>query len=73
MLVVSKEEKKGMIGQIGKLIGESKVNIATMKVSQNQKNGIAMMLLNVDSDVEKKNIDILKGIEGITEVNMVKI
>ena len=73
MLVANNEDKPGMIGQIGTLLGASKVNIATMQVSRNQKNGIAMMFLTVDSDVPADVLKLLKNVGGITKVNMVKI
>ena len=37
MLVARNQDKPGMIGQIGTLLGASKVNIATMQVSRNLK------------------------------------
>lgn len=39
MLVARNQDKPGMIGQIGTLLGASKVNIATMQVSRNIKDG----------------------------------
>ena len=45
MLVARNQDKPGMIGQIGTLLGASKVNIATMQVSRNLKDGNAMMFM----------------------------
>ena len=55
MLVARNQDKPGMIGQIGTLLGASKVNIATMQVSRNLKDGNAMMFMTVDSEVGKKH------------------
>jgi D-3-phosphoglycerate dehydrogenase len=73
MLVANNEDKPGMIGQIGTLLGASKINIATMQVSRNQKKGIAMMFLTVDSDVPANVLKLLKNVGGITKVHMVKL
>ena len=73
MLAVNNEDKPGMIGQIGTLLGASKVNIATMQVSRNQQNGVAMMFLTVDSEVGKETIRLLQGLDGISKVRLLKI
>ena len=73
MLVANNEDKPGMIGQIGTLLGASKVNIATMQVSRNQKNNVAMMFMTVDSDVPADVLKLLKNVGGITKVDMVKL
>lgn len=73
MLAVNNEDKPGMIGQIGTLLGASKVNIATMQVSRNQKDGVAMMLMTVDNGVEKETLRLLQGLDGITRVSLLKI
>ena len=73
MIVARNQDKPGMIGQIGTLLGASKVNIATMQVSRNQKDGHAMMFMTVDNDVCKETLHLLQGLEGIMEVNFVKM
>lgn len=72
MLVARNQDKPGMIGQIGTLLGASKVNIATMQVSRNVKEDSAMMFMAVDSEVGKETLKFLQGLEGILQVNFVK-
>ncbi len=73
MLVAENIDKPGMIGQMGTILGVSKVNIATMQVSRNQMGGKAMMILAVDSEVAQDSIKMLCNVEGILNVMMVKI
>ena len=73
MLVARNQDKPGMIGQIGTLLGASKVNIATMQVSRNLKDGNAMMFMTVDSEVGKVTLKLLQGLDGILQVNLVKL
>lgn len=73
MLVARNQDKPGMIGQIGTLLGASKVNIATMQVSRNLKDGNAMMFMTVDSEVGKETLKLLQGLDGILQVNLVKL
>lgn len=73
MLVVRNQDKPGMIGQIGTLLGASRVNIATMQVSRNQKDGCAMMFMTVDNEVSKETLNLVQGIEGIKTANLIKL
>ena len=73
MLVAQNSDMPGMIGQIGTLLGVSKVNIATMQVSRNHKENKAMMFLTVDSEVEKETVRLIGSIDGIIKVNFVKL
>jgi D-3-phosphoglycerate dehydrogenase len=73
MLVARNQDKPGMIGQIGTLLGASRINIANMQVSRNNKEGAAMMFMSVDSEVAKETLNLLQGIDGITQVNLVKL
>ncbi len=72
MLVAMNDDKPGMIGQIGTLLGVSKVNIATMQVSRN-KAGEAMMFMTVDTVVNKETLNMIGGVDGIKKVNFVKL
>ena len=70
MLIAENQDKPGMIGQIGTLLGVAHVNIATMQVSR--KTDSAMMFLTVDNDVNKPTLDMLRGVNGILQVSLVK-
>ena len=40
--------KPGMVGYIGSLMGEHRVNIASMSLNRDEEGGEALMLLNLD-------------------------
>ena len=73
MLLAQNSDMPGMIGQIGTLLGVSKVNIATMQVSRNYKENKAMMFLTVDSEVDKETVRLIGSVDGIMKVNFVKL
>ena len=58
---------------VGTLLGAGHVNIATMQVSRNLKDGNAMMFMTVDSEVGKETLKLLQGLDGILQVNLVKL
>jgi len=73
MLVANNMDTPGMIGQIGTLLGVSKVNIATMQVSRNFQAQQAMMFLTVDSEVTKETLKLIGNVDGILKINFLKL
>ncbi|MCH3949806.1 MAG: phosphoglycerate dehydrogenase [Acidaminococcus sp.] len=71
MIVARNDDKPGMIGQIGTLLGAGHVNIATMQVARKKEEGAAMMVLTVDSAVDKNTMDIVRNLDGIVGAKMV--
>ncbi len=72
MLILSNIDKPGMIGKVGTLLGQHKVNIAGMDVGRIKQNEKAVMVLNIDAPVDKKVLEALTKIEGIFEAVAVK-
>lgn len=73
MIVAKNIDRPGMIGQVGTLLGENKINIATMQLSRNSKGETALMFLTVDSDVPKNILDIINNIDGIVKVRFIRL
>jgi D-3-phosphoglycerate dehydrogenase len=73
MLIVKNEDKPGVIGQVGTILGASHVNIATMQVSLSDKAETAMMYLTVDGEVGKDTVKMIAGIDGMTSVYYIKM
>ncbi len=51
MLILSYQDRPGMIGKIGMLLGQHDINIAAMNLGRREKKGEAMVILSVDSPV----------------------
>jgi D-3-phosphoglycerate dehydrogenase len=51
MLFVSNEDRPGLIGGIGQLLGEAKVNIANFHLGRNKEATHAVALIEVDDDI----------------------
>ncbi|MBN1527085.1 MAG: phosphoglycerate dehydrogenase [Candidatus Omnitrophica bacterium] len=73
MLVIYNKDVPGIIGQIGTILGESKVNIAGMSFGRAAKGGKACTVLNIDSDVPKDVLEKIRNAENIEEVKLVKL
>ncbi len=57
MLVVNYEDRPGLIGKIGTILGEAGVNIGNMNLGRTEKAGEAMVVLSVDSLVSEDTLD----------------
>ena len=55
------EDRPGMVGTVGKILGDASVNIAGMQVSRNEKGGQALVALSVDSPVPAEVLDEIRG------------
>jgi D-3-phosphoglycerate dehydrogenase len=49
MIFLRYDDVPGVIGRVGTLLGEAKVNIANMAVSRNREGGKALMVLSIDT------------------------
>ena len=56
MLVMSYEDRPGMLGKIGTVLGEVNVNIAAMVLGRREKAGEAMVVFSVDSPVDEATL-----------------
>jgi D-3-phosphoglycerate dehydrogenase len=51
------EDRPGIVGQVGRILGDAEVNIAGMQVSRDRKGGKALVALSVDSAIAPAVLD----------------
>ncbi|MDX2480985.1 MAG: phosphoglycerate dehydrogenase [Desulfuromusa sp.] len=56
MLVISYQDRPGLIGKIGTILGEANVNIGNMSLGRQEKAGEAMVVFSVDSPVDENTL-----------------
>jgi D-3-phosphoglycerate dehydrogenase / 2-oxoglutarate reductase len=56
MLVFRYEDKPGVVGIVGQLLGDAGVNIANMQVGRDAAGGLALVALTVDSAVDPQTV-----------------
>ncbi|OXM16685.1 phosphoglycerate dehydrogenase [Paenibacillus herberti] len=72
LVLISHNDRPGIIGRIGTLLGSNDVNIATMQVGRQAEGGAAIMVLTVDKGVPKPvlaqmtQLDELKSAKEVT-------
>jgi D-3-phosphoglycerate dehydrogenase len=60
ILVLSYEDRPGVVGKIGTLLGRHNVNIASMQVGRRAKRGRAIVVLTLDEDVGAEQLEELR-------------
>lgn len=65
-ILISHNDKPGIIGRVGTLLGQNDVNIASMQVGRKIIGGAAIMILTVDKAVPK---DVLVQLTDLPELN----
>ncbi len=73
MIVLTNQDRPGVIGRVGTLLGKSGVNIADMRVGRKSSHGEAVMVLTVDEDLSAGVRKALEAVPGITAVRWVKL
>jgi D-3-phosphoglycerate dehydrogenase / 2-oxoglutarate reductase len=61
ILVLSYEDRPGVVGKIGTLLGRHNVNIAAMQVGRREKRGRAIVVLTLDEDLEAAHVEELRA------------
>ncbi|MFZ8504559.1 ACT domain-containing protein, partial [Staphylococcus aureus] len=70
MLYVANEDRPGLIGGVGQLLGEAKVNIANFHLGRNKEATHAVALIEVDQPVAA---DLLSKISALASVKEVRL
>jgi D-3-phosphoglycerate dehydrogenase len=73
MLVMLNDDRPGMIGVVGTLLGQEGANIANMNVSRNVRGELAVMVLSLDTPPEPRVLDRLRSEPGIKSVRLVSL
>ncbi len=71
MIVTRIEDRPNIIGPCCMILGKKDINIAGMQVGRIKAGGEAIMVLNIDSEVDKRILDEIKAVDGIIDAKLV--
>ena len=72
-LVSRHEDRPGVVGRVGSILGEHDVNIASMQVGRDAPRANAMMILAVDERVAPELLDRLREVAGMSDLRYVEL
>lgn len=67
-LIVNNEDRPGLVAQVASMLSNQGVNVATMQLYRNQRDGMAVMVLECDQQIPRSGIEKLRASEGVTKV-----
>lgn len=73
ILFINNADKPGLIGAIGTILAEAKINIAGISLGREAQDGVAVSVVNVDSKVPDEVIKKLKATKDVLYVKLLKI
>ncbi|MBI4432500.1 MAG: phosphoglycerate dehydrogenase [Candidatus Omnitrophica bacterium] len=73
LLMISNRDVPGIVGQIGTLLGENKINIAGMTLGRDMQGGQAKTLLKIDSPVSEAVLNKIKKANNILDAKLIKL
>lgn len=73
MIVTAHHDQPGMIGKVGTLLGEHKINIAGMNVGRDNSGGRAIMVLLVDDPISADLMGNIRAIPGMETAQLVSL
>jgi len=71
MIVAKHEDHPNIIGPCCMILGKNNINIAGMQVGRIKMGGEAIMVLNVDSEVDDGILDEIRSVDGIIDAKLV--
>lgn len=71
LLVLNNEDRPGIIGFIGQVLGEASVNIAGMNLTRKKDDSHAVSLINIDSCIPNETLEKLRAHPHIVAANQV--
>lgn len=73
LLFIRHNDRPGVIGRVGTLLGTEDVNIATMQVGRSNEGGAAIMMLSIDKAAQQSSLEQLKNLAEIEEVTAINL
>ena len=73
LLVCENEDRPGMIGSLGTLLGAQDINISAMRVGRSSARGQALMVLVLDDEPDAAALDKIAAVEGIASARLVRL
>jgi len=73
MVYIQHMDRPGVVGRVGKILGDQEVNIATMQVGRKQAGGEAIMVLSFDKPLDDQQMATLASLEDIVSINRINL
>jgi D-3-phosphoglycerate dehydrogenase / 2-oxoglutarate reductase len=73
MLFVNNNDKPGIVGSLGTILAENQINIASITLGREKAGGLAISVVNVDSEVPENVLEHIRKTKNILFVKLIKV
>ena len=73
MLVLSNQDKPGVVGNIGTLLGEHSVNIARMQFGRDIPGGTVISVIGIDSPIAPEVLEKIRHLPNVLWVKQIRL
>jgi len=73
MLFILNNDRPGVIGEVGRILGDHQINIARMQCSREEKGGQALLIVGVDGPLPAEVLRAITGAKNIVSVKLVRL
>jgi len=73
MLFINNNDRPGIVGAVGTILAEDNINIAEITFGREKQGGLAISVVNVDSEIPETTLEKLKNTKDILFVKFLKI
>ncbi len=70
MLYVTNQDKPGFIGQLGSILGDAKINIATFNLGRKVEGEEAICLVEIDGAISEETVNEIAAIEQVKQAKL---
>ena len=71
-LIIHNLDQPGLVAKVTTRLSEKNINVATMQIFRDKRGGFAVMVIETDQPIYKKNLSYLESIEGVVKVTYFK-
>ena len=73
MLLMKNRDVPGVIGRVGTILGDHKVNISHFHLGRRERGGEAMAVIEIDGPADRETLDALRSLEQVVSVRQVEL
>ena len=73
MIVMHNRDVPGVIGKVGSILGDSRINISAFHLGRRERGGEAMAIIEVDAALDQKTFDRLLRLDSILDVRQIAL
>jgi D-3-phosphoglycerate dehydrogenase len=73
MIVFGNKDQPGVIGRVGTILGQHRVNIATFALGRQHDRAVGVVIVDEPAPIPTTVLDELRRVEGMSEVRLVRV